>query len=372
MTTWPMTLALATLALGMAACSGSPQSEPAKTEAKQTSAPTEPAKTEVAKAEPPKAAEPTKAAEPPVVAPEPPKPAGLVGPLPPVKDEKTPAVVFAALVDRNSGEWEVDIVDFAGMDVKKLEKQLEAQMTAAMSAAVEDEEENPDRELPSIFETKDGKALIPPGFAVGDPWTLVTADGAEHRTAKGLRARVAEGSGQLHFYVDLGKPLEDSGGPAVAFRGHLPTTTKLTVPTPTTAIALGPDVLDELVGELAAKLDPEARELLRGNPIEQSHVELYPGRFPGERTHAAFIMTDENEDDPPLSAFLLVKAKGSAEIAAIPDVLGTVKLMGLLDVDGDGFDEVFYEDAYHEGWYLMMLQWEGGEPRKRVLTGDGI
>jgi hypothetical protein len=60
------------------------------------------------------------------------------------------------------------------------------------------------------------------------------------------------------------------------------------------------------------------------------------------------------------------------EPAAMPDVLGTVKLLGLLDVDGDGRDEVFYEDAYHEGWYLMMMQWEGDAPQRRILTGDGI
>ena len=44
----------------------------------------------------------------------------------------------------------------------------------------------------------------------------------------------------------------------------------------------------------------------------------------------------------------------------------------VFDVDGDGRDEVFYEDAYHEGWYLKMLQWEGDTPRARTLTGDGI
>ena len=79
-----------------------------------------------------------------------------------------------------------------------------------------------------------------------------------------------------------------------------------------------------------------------------------------------------DDDDPPLSAFLFVRSDGSAEAFVIPDVLGTVELLGLLDVDGDGRDEVFYEDGYHEGWYLMMLQWDGDTPRARTLTGDGI
>jgi hypothetical protein len=66
-----------------------------------------------------------------------------------------------------------------------------------------------------------------------------------------------------------------------------------------------------------------------------------------------------------------VKADGSVEMAVMPDI-GTVGIYGLLDVDGDGFDEVFYEDSYHEGWYAMMMQWEDGKPQPRTLTGDGL
>jgi len=53
-------------------------------------------------------------------------------------------------------------------------------------------------------------------------------------------------------------------------------------------------------------------------------------------------------------------------------VWGTAALFGLLDVDGDGLDELFFEDAYHEGWYLEMLQWKGDEPVERTVTGDGL
>lgn len=380
MTTWRKTLALATLAIGMAGCPGSPTSEPTKTEAKA-----EPTKVEVAKAEPTKAevtkAEPVKP-EPEVAppAPAPPAPAGLVpSPLPGVEDETTPAVVFAALADRNSGEWEVDVVDFAGMNVKTLEKELEAAMMSGEGEGGGDEfgdeeESDAEKEPPNILETKAGKALIPAGFAVGDPWTLVTPKGAEHRTAKGFRAVLMAGSDTLHFYVRLGKAPEGTDKPAVALRGHLPTETKLAVPKSVEPIALGPDVLDAIVSAYAkASEEPVVRTIMKERPIQQADVSLVPGRFPGNRTHAAFLLADvDGDDDPPLSAFLFVRSDGSAEKFVIPDVLGTVELLGLLDVDGDGRDEVFYEDGYHEGWYLMMLQWDGDTPRARTLTGDGI
>ena len=386
-----MSLALVILALGMGACPSSPAPEPAKGDAKEEGTKVEVAKAEGTKAEVAKPAEPPKPTEPPTPA-EPPKPAepapdvvaepappaatGLAGPLPGVKDKKTPAVVFAALADRESGEWEVDIVDFSGMDVKKLEKKAEAEMMAVLEGGGDEEgsEGAPKKAKPNILETKAGKALIPAGFAVGDPWTLITPKGAEHRTAKGFRAVLMEGSDTMHFYVRLGKAPKGTDKPAVALRGHLPTETKLAVPTPVTPISLGPDLLDKLSSAYAEKNEePLVREIMEKRPIEQKDVKLYPGRFPGNRTHAAFLFADvDGDDDPPLSAFLFAKSDGTAETFVIPDVLGTVELLGMLDVDGDGRDEVFYEDAYHEGWYLMMMQWDGETPRSRTLTGDGL
>lgn len=380
MTPWPKTLVLTTLATGMAACPGSPTAEPAKTEAKAAAPKVEPPKVEVTKAEPTKVEPPKVEPEvaPPVEAP--PAAAGLVpSPLPGVEDAATPAVVFAALADRNSGEWEVDITDFSGMDVKKLEKKLEAAMMSGEGEGEggdefgDEEDAEAEKEPPNILETKAGKALVPAGFAVGDPWTLVTPKGAEHRTAKGFRAVMMEGSGTLHFYVGLGKAPAGTEKPAVALRGHLPVATKLAVPKPVEPITLGPAVLDAIVGAYSKDMDPEVHRIFVSLPAEPEDVKLFPGRFPGNRTHAAFLLADvEDDDDPPLSAFLFVKSDGSAEAFAIPDVLGTVELLGLLDVDGDGRDEVFYEDGYHEGWYLRMLQWDGDTPRARTLTGDGI
>lgn len=386
-------LVLATLALG--ACPADSTPEPAKREAKAEVAKADAAKAvegeakveaKVAEAKVEAKVETPVPVEPVAEVAAPTKTAGLVpSPLPAAKDQAVHAVVFAALPDRNTREWEIDIVDFSGMDVKRLEKQLEADMKARWEGGGAEGGEGGDEdggegeeasdEPPNPFATKAGKALIPAGFAVGDPWTLITPKGAEHRTAKGFHAMIMEGSGQLHFYVRLGKAPKGIGElePAVALRGHLPVTTKLEVPKPVSAIDLGPDVLDRLVSTLVKELEPEAREILKAGPVKQSEVKLYPGRFPGGRTHAAFVMVNENsETNPPISAFLFTKADGSVEVAVIPDVLGTVELVGLLDVDGDGYDEIFYEDGYHEGWYAVMMQWEGEKPARRVLTGDGI
>jgi hypothetical protein len=73
-----------------------------------------------------------------------------------------------------------------------------------------------------------------------------------------------------------------------------------------------------------------------------------------------------------ISAVLLMKADGTVEFHRLADEWGRVSLLGLLDVDGDGLDEVFYEDAYHEGWSLMMLGWDGDAPLWRTLSADGL
>lgn len=374
---------VATVGLGAIACTASPgpsegtvaKAEPkveTKTEPKvESEAEPKLAPTPETKAAPEpetKVDAPPPEPEPPVAPPS----KSLVGaPLPDPKDAKTPAVVFAA--GGVGGEWQVDMTDFSGIKVKKLERKLEAQMQAEWAG--EGDDEDPDAPKPSLFETKAGKALVPAGFAVGDPWTLVTAGGAEHRTTTGFDAMIMGGSGELHFYVKLGKSPEGIERPAIAFRGHLPTTTRLAVPRTEAPAAVGPDVHASIVSAISAALEPDMRDILDKDPVEQSEVALHAGRFPGKRTHVAFVKSGKDESEiPPIEALLLIGKGGKVEVVVPPEpsMFGYVTLLGLLDVDGDGIDEVFFEDGYHEGWYVTMLQWAGETAVMRQLTGDGI
>jgi hypothetical protein len=101
---------------------------------------------------------------------------------------------------------------------------------------------------------------------------------------------------------------------------------------------------------------------------------LYPGRFPGGRTHVAVVrhLARDDEDATMLSAMLFLHADGKAEFFRQAGVLGEMTLVGLADLDGDALDEVVYEDAYHEGSFVELLYWRGEVPERRVLTGDGL
>lgn len=48
-----------------------------------------------------------------------------------------------------------------------------------------------------------------------------------------------------------------------------------------------------------------------------------------------------------------------------------MELPGIVDLDGDGTDEVAHDDSYHEGWYVELLHWIDGRPVHHTLSGDG-
>jgi hypothetical protein len=338
---WTMMVALATLGLGVSACVGTTP-EPATTEVPTRPRVAEPATPAALPVAPVSSGEATEAVE---AEPE---------------AETTPATVFAAHVDDERRRWATDMVDFTGIDVGPLEQRL---------AVLAESEGGPELELAA------GDPLLPPGFAVGDPWTLVTRAGAEHRVATGFDAMVMGGSGDMHFSVHLGAARKRARGPAIALRGHVLTKeSKLVTPAVVKASTLGPDMLDRLVAALEPHIEPEVREANPDLVIRERHVKLYPGRFPGGRTHVAFVHAErQGEELPvPISGVLFVAADGSAEFFANAVIWGSAKLLGLLDVNGDGIDEVFYEDRYFEGWYLEMIQWDGDQPRGRTVTGDGV
>lgn len=326
---------------------------------------------EVAKAGEPKSSDAREPADPTVVDPvaaadpEPSVSAPTVA-LPAAGDDAVPAVVFAATA--RSKRWSVDMTDFTGMDVAALERKL--------SKALETKGEDAARRV-----LEEGDPLLPAGLAVGDPWTIVTPKGAEHHTAEGFKALVMGGSGTLHLYVSLGAAPARHKSPAIALRGHLPLGTTLAVPEPLAKSEVTKGMRGRIDKALARPVARELKEeteelrtLVKAIPIRATDVKAYPGRFPGGRTHVVFVQTGPASADTgiAISGVLTLEADESVEFVHLASVWGSVSLLGLLDVDGDGIDEVFFEDRYHEGWSLEMIQWDGEKPRRRTLTGDGL
>lgn len=263
------------------------------------------------------------------------------------------------------GGWEVDIIDCPTAQAEA----IEAAITAFESAA-----DPSDEDARLLLEP--GTAAVPPSWDHGDVWTLVTRSGSMRRNVTGFSA--STGAGELHFEVQLGKEKTPATRAVVAVRGtDLDPGLRLALPEPGDVTALGTDPIGAVRKAVLAGIDDaETRlpfERMRGKP---SHLRVYPGRFPGGRT--AVVVLDapvrNSEELAPgarASAMLFVGPGGVLELFDVADVQGTIDLFGMFDGDGDGFDELFYEDAYYEGAYLHSATWKDGMPVLGILSGDG-
>lgn len=265
--------------------------------------------------------------------------------------------IAGAVIGYEHRDWLVDIVELPkGVDVTAMNRRLDAL--------------EPGGEY--VFKRPRDPAL-PAGYAIGDPWTLITRDGAEPRTASGYAASVSEASSTLHFTFRLGPAAAkaEAGSHALALRGHHSRPLKLQVP-PAEALPAG--LLGRVVKELTPHFESELRDALPAIKFKAGDLKLYPGRFPGGRSHVGFLaaLPGDDEDRPAASGVVFTYPDGRVEFFAVAGVLGVVELLGIVDLDGDGVDEVAYDDSYHEGWYIELLHWTDGRPVHHTLTGDGL
>lgn len=265
-----------------------------------------------------------------------------------------PDNVWAAVVDPSTGQWSVDISDWRLPENSPLYEALatdDGSRTLALG---------PDN------------GVLPLGWSVGDRWTLVTSVGAVAMSSTAHALSVSDGSGQLFVHVGLGPAPTGVTGTAIALRGEPgrpPPLLRVLAPTRPDGKALA-----RIHAAMAKNFDAESRPLARAAKLRPDEVSIHEGRFPGGRTQLA-VVTHEHAADGgavTLSAMVFIHADGSVEFFRQADVLGQMTLVGLVDLDGDGTDEVVFEDRYHEGWYVYLLHWRAGKPKLRGLAGDGL
>ena len=65
--------------------------------------------------------------------------------------------------------------------------------------------------------------------------------------------------------------------------------------------------------------------------------------------------------------------KGRVEAILAPSMtIDSYSLDLLVDLEGDGQDEVIWQSSYYEGSYSQVMAWDAaGELLSRTLTGDG-
>ncbi len=266
-----------------------------------------------------------------------------------------PATVYASYPDRKT--WIVAISDLPEADTAALEKRLTA------------EPESTELELPI------GDPTLPPGFAIGDPWTLITRTGCEQQTATGFSGVISGGSGTLFFTVRLGPAAKSAKGPVLAVRGPISATAKLITPAPVRPSTLAKTTLPKTVEVIDPHLEPEIRAVIPKIKFTDKHLKLYPGRFPGGRSHVGFLAAKapgEENATLPISGIVFAYPDGRVEFFAAAVTWGTATMLALVDIDGDGLDEILYDDTYFEGGYVQLIHWKEGRPFTRTLTGDGL
>ncbi len=121
----------------------------------------------------------------------------------------------------------------------------------------------------------------------------------------------------------------------------------------------------------------DPKKALARKPLAAKHVEAIEGRFPGGFTH---LVTFTRPLAPPeeigmehVAGMFLADATGRVEVVFPPALtINSDEFLYLVDLEGDGVDEVIYDDTYYEGGYRMLITWTAaGKAEQRTLTGDG-
>lgn len=257
---------------------------------------------------------------------------------------------------RSEYGWTVDIIDLD-----------DEAMGRALQSESDDVDGGPEF-LPPNAE------VIPKGWKIGDTWSLVTRTGVLRRKVSGFR--VEGGASEGHFLVVLGGAKTPATLPVLAFRGDdVPDTLRFTKPAKAELALLGDDPVAAVRDAVIAAVPRDAKSLYRRARIGGRHIGVYPGNFGNGRTHVVVLDAPlpggEDEMLYRASAMLMRHDDGSLEYITRPGVDGWLTLQAVLDIDGDGVDEIFYDDEYYEGSYEAMLGWKDGEPKTRLLSGDG-
>lgn len=192
-------------------------------------------------------------------------------------------------------------------------------------------------------------ANLPPRFVIGDPYRVATTAGVFDASLTGFEFGYS-GEG-LHFYLVL-RVANSTSSTALASKANV---AKLG---PLREVEQTSDAAATYLAAVRAAFDKAG---LDGKRVDVDALQVVRGKFPAP--HVALITVslspgedeEEQDDDGPnlnhLSALLLGDANGkiSGEMYAPDERLDHFSIGHLVDVDGDGIDEVLVSSAYYEG-----------------------
>jgi hypothetical protein len=281
--------------------------------------------------------------------------AKAVDPKAPAKPGVDPSALYWASTSETVVRSTIDLIDLP-----------DGEMIMALAEA----HEHPD----GINATLPKTAKLPAGFAVGDEWVVATTVG--ERRGKAVAFGATGGASEVQFVVVIDAAGTGLAARASAWTGPIPT---LRAPK---VIDLakderGKELFRRLEPAIVAATDPSALAALKGKRLVAEHLTVVEGRFPNGSTYLVSLtrpVADEEEfDSDHVAGLLLADATGRIEAIAVPGMtFDSYEVHYLVDLEGDGIDEVVYDSSYYEGSYRVLITWDAaGKPVQRTLGGDG-
>ena len=219
----------------------------------------------------------------------------------------------------------------------------------------------------------DDEPLVPAIFAVGAKLTAVTTVGRVELEV--VSRSIDSGAGEDHLYVRVKGTPKVAGPGLVVVGGKVGTGAKLRkVEAVAASKALSKAAQGKLVKELRAKTTEKRSKKAVAKARLIKHTTVVKGKLSGGVVGVAALTVPQGKAfDGYLSAFVLVGEDGRVVAVVKAPELGLERLQVeyLVDIDGDGIDEVVFDESYYEGSYLRVLFWDGKTVRTETLTGDG-
>jgi hypothetical protein len=213
---------------------------------------------------------------------------------------------------------------------------------------------------------------LPGGHAIGDEWVVATSEG--ERRAKSVAYGGYGGASEFHFIVVLDAPLQGLTARASAWTGSAPRVREVEPQSMDQGEVTA--MFERIAPGIVASADEQASRVLQRKPLMAAHATAVAGSFPGGFTHLVSVVRPLRPNDIEIDRVAgLFLADASGRILAISPLTVTMyanEVESLVDIEGDGVDEVLFTNSYYEGSYLVFMSWDAeGKPLMRTLDGDG-